>query len=44
VSQFRADGPEMQRVFGFRMLKGRFFNEADTASSQPVVIVNQAFA
>lgn len=44
VSQFRAVGPEMQRVFGFRMLKGRFFNEADTASSQPVVVVNQAFA
>jgi predicted permease len=44
VSQFRAVGPEMQRVFGFRMLKGRFFNEADTARSQPVVVVNQAFA
>jgi predicted permease len=44
VSQFRAVGPEMQRVFGFRMLKGRFFNETDTASSQPVVVVNQAFA
>lgn len=44
VSQFRAVGPEMQRVFGFRMLKGRFFNEADTASSQPVVVVNRAFA
>jgi predicted permease len=44
VSQFRAVGPEMQRVFGFRMFKGRFFNEADTASSQPVVVVNRAFA
>ena len=44
VSQFRAVGPEMQRVFGFRMLKGRFFNESDTASSQTVVVVNQAFA
>jgi ABC-type antimicrobial peptide transport system permease subunit len=44
VSQFRAVGPEMQRVFGFRMLKGRFFNEADTASSQSVVVVNRAFA
>jgi predicted permease len=44
VSQFRVVGPEMQRVFGFRMLKGRFFNEADTATSQPVVVVNQAFA
>jgi putative ABC transport system permease protein len=44
VSQFRAVGPEMQRVFGFRMLKGRFFNESDTPSSQSVVVVNQAFA
>jgi predicted permease len=44
VSQFRAVGPEMQRVFGFSMFKGRFFNESDTASSQPVVVVNRAFA
>jgi predicted permease len=44
VSQFRAVGPEMQRVFGFRMLKGRFFNESDTPSSQTVVVVNRAFA
>ncbi len=44
VSQFRAVGPEMQCVFGFRMLKGRFFNEADTASTQSVVVVNRAFA
>jgi predicted permease len=44
VSQFRAVGPEMQRVFGFRMLKGRFFNESDTASSQTAVVVNRAFA
>jgi predicted permease len=44
VSQFRAVGPEMQRVFGFRMLKGRFFNESDTAASQAVVVVNREFA
>jgi len=25
-AQFRAVGPEMQRVFGFRMAEGRFFN------------------
>jgi predicted permease len=43
VAQFRAVGPEMQRVFGFRMLKGRFFNEEDTASTQPVAVVNRAF-
>jgi predicted permease len=42
-TQFRAVGPEMQQVFGFRMLRGRFFNEGDTASSQAVVVVNRAF-
>jgi predicted permease len=42
-AQFRAVGPEMQQVFGFRMLKGRFFNETDTATSQGVVVVNRAF-
>jgi predicted permease len=44
VTQFRAVGPGLQRVFGFRMLSGRFFNEGDTASSQPVIVVNRAFA
>jgi len=42
-AQFRAVGPEMQQVFGFRMLRGRFFNGGDTASSQAVVVVNRAF-
>jgi predicted permease len=42
-AQGRAVGPEAQRVFGFRMLAGRFFNERDTASSKPVVVVNRAF-
>jgi len=42
-AQFRAVGPEMQKVFGFTMLKGRFFNEGDTPGSQPVVVVNRAF-
>jgi len=42
-AQFRAVGPEMQKVFGFAMAKGRFFNEGDTAGSQPVVVVNRAF-
>jgi predicted permease len=42
-AQFRAVGPEMQKVFGFRMLKGRFFNPGDTPGSQPVVVVNRAF-
>jgi predicted permease len=42
-AEFRAVGPEMQRVFGFRMVRGRFFTEQDTASSQAVVLVNRAF-
>jgi predicted permease len=42
-AQFRAVSPEMQKVFGFKMLKGRFFNEGDTPGSQAVVVVNRAF-
>jgi predicted permease len=42
-AQFRAVGPGLQRVFGFRMLRGRFFNDGDTAGSPPVVVVNRAF-
>jgi predicted permease len=34
----------LQQVFGFRMLQGRFFDARDTSTSQPVVVVNQAFA
>ena len=36
--------PDIQRIFGFKMLAGRFFNDQDTATSQPVVVVNRAFA
>ena len=42
-SQARVVGPDMQKVFRFRMLKGRFFNEGDTPGSQGVVVVNRAF-
>jgi predicted permease len=41
--QARAVTPEIQKVFQFRMLKGRFFNEGDTATSLPVVVVNREF-
>jgi predicted permease len=34
---------DKQKVFRFPMLRGRFFNEGDTASSTPVVVVNRAF-
>jgi predicted permease len=43
TAQFRAVGPGLQRVLGFRMLRGRFFNEGDKAGSPPVVVVNRAF-
>jgi predicted permease len=41
---FKAATPDLQGVFGFKMLSGRFFNEQDTPSSQPVFVVNRAFA
>ncbi len=43
-AKLRAAGPELQKVLGFRMLQGRFFNAADSASAQPVAVVNKAFA
>lgn len=42
-SQFKAVSPDIQRVFGFKMLKGRYFNAGDTASAEPVMVVNRAF-
>jgi hypothetical protein len=33
----------MQRVFRFRMLRGRFFNTSDTPTSLPVLVVNREF-
>ncbi len=39
-----ADSRDLQRVLGFRMASGRFFNAQDTRTSQPVAVVNQAFA
>ncbi|MGH9589523.1 MAG: FtsX-like permease family protein, partial [Terracidiphilus sp.] len=44
VASLKAVTPDIQHVFGFRMLAGRFFNEQDTANSLPVVVVNRAFA
>jgi predicted permease len=41
--QARAVTPEMQKVFQFHMLRGRFFNDSDTATSLPVVVVNREF-
>jgi predicted permease len=44
VALIKAVSPGLQQVFGFRMAAGRFFGPEDTATSQPVVVVNQAFA
>lgn len=44
VSYMKAATPDVQKVFGFKMAAGRFFNDQDTANSQPVVVVNEAFA
>jgi predicted permease len=40
----KAATPDLQQVFGFKMLAGRFFNQQDTPSSQTVFVVNRAFA
>jgi predicted permease len=36
--------PDIRRIFGFKMVAGRFFDDQDTATSQPVVVVNLAYA
>ncbi|HEY2002380.1 MAG TPA: ABC transporter permease [Acidobacteriaceae bacterium] len=42
-AQASAVTPDKQKVFRFSMLRGRFFNDGDTATSAPVVVVNRAF-
>jgi predicted permease len=44
VAFLKAVSPEIQRVFAFPMAAGRFFGPEDTATSEPVIVVNQAFA
>jgi predicted permease len=36
--------PDIRRIFGFKVVAGRFFDDQDTATSQPVVVVNLAYA
>jgi putative ABC transport system permease protein len=43
-AQLKAAGPELQDVLGFRMARGRYFNQQDTPDSPPVAVVNKAFA
>jgi predicted permease len=42
-ARFQVASPEIQRVLGFRMLRGRFFDGGDTVAAEPVVVVNRAF-
>lgn len=35
---------DLQKVFGFKVLAGRFLGEQDTLSSQPVLVVNRTLA
>jgi predicted permease len=44
VGELKPVSPDIQRIFGFKMLAGRFFNDQDTPSSQSVAVVNPAFA
>ncbi|MFT4113612.1 ADOP family duplicated permease [Silvibacterium sp.] len=44
LAQFKAVSPGLQKVFGFEVNKGRYFNASDTAGSQAVAVVNKAFA
>ena len=39
-----ATGPELQKVLGFGMARGRYFNAQDTPDSPLVAVVNSAFA
>jgi len=44
IARLNAASPDLQKIFAFKMLAGRFLNESDTASSPPVLVVNRAFA
>jgi predicted permease len=44
VATMRAAGPELQRVLGFNMARGRYFNAQDGPETPLVAVVNKAFA
>ena len=44
VARLNAASPDLQKVFGFKMLAGRYLSEQDTLASQPALVVNRAFA
>ena len=44
IALLKTVSPDIRRVFGFKMVAGRFFDDRDTATSEPVVVVNLAYA
>lgn len=44
AATLKAVSPDIQKIFGFKMLAGRFFNAEDTPTSQGFAVVNPAFA
>lgn len=44
VAILKPVSPDIRRIFGFKMVAGRFFDDRDTEMSEPVVVVNLAFA
>jgi predicted permease len=44
VATLRASGPELQRVLGFSMARGRYFDAQDGPDTPLVAVVNKAFA
>jgi predicted permease len=44
TSTMKASGPGLQKVLGFRMAEGRYFNAQDTPETPLVAVVNRAFA
>jgi predicted permease len=44
TANMQATGPELQKVLGFGMARGRYFNPQDTPNTPLVAVVNSAFA
>jgi predicted permease len=44
MAGMKTASPDMQKIFGMKMLAGRFFTNEDTPTSAGVVVVNPAFA
>jgi predicted permease len=44
TANMQASGPELQKVLGFSMARGRYFNAQDTPDKPLAAVVNSAFA